>query len=145
MKKFIPIEMKKMNFIKGIHYFAMGIVCLISALPDRGCELWFAGVQKSIVKDQVNIFFHHKDYQLRYFFHNWSLPTSKSIERKITTSRKLHFSTNVFRMSAFHYVDKPFLFHSKQGGARLPSSVSGGAAVKTIGEALPYMLLKTPL
>ena len=39
-------------------------------------------------------------------------------------------------MSAFHYVFKPFLFHSKQGGARLPSSVSGGAAVKTNGEAL---------
>ena len=39
-------------------------------------------------------------------------------------------------MSAFHYVFKPFLFHSKQGGARLPPSVSGGAAVKTNWDAL---------
>ena len=30
-------------------------VC-IPALPDRGCELWFAVVQESIVKDEVNIF-----------------------------------------------------------------------------------------
>ena len=44
-------------------------------------------------------------------------------------------------MSAFHYVFKPFLFHSKQGGARLPSSVSGGAAVKMNGEALIYIVL----
>ena len=42
-------------------------------------------------------------------------------------------------MSAFDYVFKPCLFHSKQGGARLPSSVSGGAAVKTNGETLEYM------
>ena len=74
---------------------------------------------------------------VKIFFHNWSLPASKSIERKITTSRKLHFSTrNVVQISAFHYVFKPFSFHSKQGGARLPSSVSGGTAVKTNGEAL---------
>ena len=39
-------------------------------------------------------------------------------------------------MSAFHYVFKPVLFHSKQGGESLPSSVSGGVAVKTDGEAL---------
>ena len=52
------------------------------ALPNWGCELWFAGVQESIVKDEVNIAFRRKDYQLRYFFHNWSLPASKSIEQK---------------------------------------------------------------
>ena len=93
------------------------------------------GVEESIVKDEVNIFFRSKDYQFRYVFHNWSLSASKSIERKITTSRKLHFSTrNVVRMSAFHYVFKPFSFHSKQGDARLPSSVSGCAAVKTNGK-----------
>ena len=39
-------------------------------------------------------------------------------------------------MSAFHYVFKSFLFHSKQGGARLSSSASGGAAVRTNREAL---------
>ena len=98
-------------------------------------------VQKSIVKDEVNIFFRRKEYQLRYFFHNWSLQASKSIERNITTSRKLHFLTrNGVRTSAFHYVFKPFLFHSKQGGVRLPSSVSGGAAVKKNGEALYYSI-----
>ena len=53
-----------------------------AALPDWGCELWFVGVQESIVKDEVNIVFCRKDYQLRYFFHNWSLPASKSIEQK---------------------------------------------------------------
>ena len=40
------------------------------------------GVQESIVKDEVNIVFRRKDYQLGYFFHNWSLPASKSIEQK---------------------------------------------------------------
>ena len=30
------------------------------------------------------------------------------------------------------------MFHSNQGGAGLPSSVSGGAAVKANGEALTY-------
>ena len=43
-----------------------------TALPDRGCELRFEGVQESIMKDEVNIFFRRKEYQLRYFFHNFS-------------------------------------------------------------------------
>jgi len=48
-------------------------------------------VQESIVKDEVNIFCRRKDYQLRYSFHNWSLPASKSIEQKITTLATLAF------------------------------------------------------
>ena len=39
-----------------------------AALPDRGCELWFARVQESIVKGEVNIFFRRKEYQLRYLY-----------------------------------------------------------------------------
>ena len=56
-----------------------GLNAFRPALLDRGCELWFAGVQESIMKDEVNIFFRRKEYKLRYFFHNWSLPASKSI------------------------------------------------------------------
>ena len=42
--------------------------CLISALPDRGCSYPEGLGEESIVKDEVNIFFRRKEYQLRYFF-----------------------------------------------------------------------------
>ena len=107
------------------------------ALPDWGCELWFVGVQESIVKDEVNIVFRRNDYQLRYFFHNWSLPASKSIEQKSRLLENCIFwQETLSECPLFIMFLSLFRFIQNKGGARLPSSGSGGAAVKTNGEDL---------
>ena len=108
-----------------------------AALPDRGCELWFAGVQESIVKGEVNIFFRRKEYQLRYL----CCCSVKNVRLFFKCPfNKLH--AYIFRKhqatecALFIMFLSLFCFIQNKGGARLPSSVSGGAAVKTNGEAL---------
>ena len=150
MKQHQPLSLKfcpSINYVLMFKYFEPEKIwseAPKTALPDRGCShpevvrAVVCGVQESIVKDKINIFLRRKDYQFRYFFHNWSLPASKSIEQKIMTSRKLHFSRrNVVRMSVFHYCFSLLCFIQIKGVRDCPRQSQGVRRWKRMGKRWP--------